>query len=65
MNWEDKEGAREPRETLLVRRETSDQYSDHSATSKNPSTSVRSMRLQVLYEEDERRKQEKAAMQTL
>ena len=57
MNWEDQDGAREPHETLLVRKETSDQHSDdHSATSRNPSTSVRSLRLQALQEEDERRK---------
>ena len=57
----------EQRETLLVRQ--GDQYSDNasqnSPKSKEPSTSNHSHRLQVLQEEEKRRKEEQAALQTL
>lgn len=68
MNWGnmDEQDEREPRETLLFKKgRTSDQYSDSSAKSKDHTASVRSVRFQLLHEEDERRKQEQIAVQAL
>lgn len=60
--YEDCERRSQPRETLIVREPMSDQYSDNSARSKDAPTSVRSDRRRKIFEDGQRRADERKAV---